>query len=624
MSDRTTIIIEYAGTDVFNGLAGVQPMPYVTRSQEAIRYGDHWGQLSSFSINGQITGNASELFANKDSIVDAFKKDFQKFEVKDDGETILEVSGVIKSINFGDSKYYGLLDYSINIEAYEEGLFSGTWGILNPADQISYTDTEEGYIDITHTCSAKGFHTGSSTSDYDESSALKNAKDFVFSRRNSWRTKAKPIFASGEADFANIDPLLISSNESIDRFEGTYELTDTFRFSKTGLDPVMSKQSVSVESGIAQDAITVSIEGEIRVGKSGTMDIARTHLQNIKMLDTAQSVIPDVVTLYPFPINLDIREDEQSNLLTYSASYDNLPVFSGDNANAQNIDAYFDYSVSLNTDEITNITSATINGTVKGRGNIIHRRQNISKFYQETMESGNPNRLRGYLHEAAGDVYASIVGETHQLNVIPNSINVKSGNANGQIDVSAQFSDEDSLVGFSNVDYDISTKASMPMRAVTPSARFKENGHYFVTFLEASSREETSLKVNMTYDREYYATNITDEDNKTPNTLYQINEVNNNKLKTLVADLAIGYTPAVADGVGIKDPSIGEDSANIRLKSEVLTESRESRTMSASYAYTYHGSKFQENREKKGKNNYYQTFMNAEKNVTYLTTMYYK
>jgi len=621
MSDRTTIIIEYAGTDVFNGLAGVQPMPYVTRSQEAIRYGDHWGQLSSFSINGQITGNASELFANKDSIVDAFKKDFQKFEVKDDGETILEVSGVIKSINFGDSKYYGLLDYSINIEAYEEGLFSGTWGILNPADQISYTDTEEGYIDITHTCSAKGFHTGSSASDYDESSALKNAKDFVFSRRNSWRTKAKPIFASGEADFANIDPLLISSNESIDRFEGTYELTDTFRFSKTGLDPVMSKQSVSVESGIAQDAITVSIEGEIRVGKSGTMDIARTHLQNIKMLDTAQSVIPDVVTLYPFPINLDIREDEQSNLLTYSASYDNLPVFSGDNANAQNIDAYFDYSVSLNTDEITNITSATINGTVKGRGNIIHRRQNISKFYQETMESGNPNRLRGYLHEAAGDVYASIVGETHQLNVIPNSINVKSGNANGQIDVSAEFSDEDSLAGFSNVDYSVSTKASLPMRVVTPSARFEENGHYFVTFLEVATREETSLKVNMTYDREYYATNITNKDNKTPNTLYQIDENNNNKLKTLVASLAIGYTPAVADGDGIKDSSTGEDSIDMRLKAETLNENRESRTMSAGYTYDYHGSKFEESRYGY---NYYQTFMKASKGKTYLTTDYYK
>ena len=96
----------------------MQPIPYVTRAQQPIRYGDHWGQLSTISINGQITGNATELFTNKDAIVSAFKKDYQSFVVKDGTDNILEITGVVKSINFGDHKYYGLLDYSIQIEAY--------------------------------------------------------------------------------------------------------------------------------------------------------------------------------------------------------------------------------------------------------------------------------------------------------------------------------------------------------------------------------------------------------------------------------------------------------------------------------------------------------------------------
>jgi hypothetical protein len=74
MADDTPITILYDGSDVFNGLAGVQPMPYVTREQQPIRYGDHWGQVSNISINGQITGNATELFSNKDAIVTPLKK----------------------------------------------------------------------------------------------------------------------------------------------------------------------------------------------------------------------------------------------------------------------------------------------------------------------------------------------------------------------------------------------------------------------------------------------------------------------------------------------------------------------------------------------------------------------
>jgi hypothetical protein len=616
MADDTPITILYDGSDVFNGLAGVQPMPYVTREQQPIRYGDHWGQVSNISINGQITGNATELFSNKDAIVNAFKKDFRSFKVKDGSDIILEVTGVIRGINFADHKHYGLIDYSISLEAYEQHLFQGQWGILNPTDQISYTDNEEGYVDIAHTCSAKGFHTGTSESTYNKSNALKNAKEFVFARRNGWESKVKPVFATTEADFTETSPMLINSSESIDRFEGTYELVDTFRFSKTGLDPVISKQAVSMESGIDQDAITVNIDGEIYAGKSGTMAIARTHLQNLKIYNTANSVVPDSVTLYSVPVNLDIKEDPISNRLTYSASYDNIALFGSDNA-------YFDYSVNLNTDEVTSVTSATINGTIKGRGNIIHRRKNIESYYLGMTSS---NKLSNFLHAAAGGVYSDIVGANHSLNPIPNSVNIKSGNANAEIEISAEFSDEDFLVGFSDVDYTVSTKTAMPIRTVSASARFHENGHYMITSAEAASREETSLSVNMTYDREYYATNIVDSNNKNSNSLYQAGDMKNNKLKTLVTALADEFTPAGIAGGALQDPFAKSTKVNdIRLMEEILNENRETRTMSASYRYAYHGSTLRDERSTKLSTNgrYYNAFMGDKKEVSYKTTKEY-
>ena len=631
MADNTTISILYDGSDVFNGLAGVQPIPYVTRAQQPIRYGDHWGQLSTISINGQITGNATELFTNKDAIVSAFKKDYQSFVVKDGTDNILEITGVVKSINFGDHKYYGLLDYSIQIEAYEQSLFSGQWGVLSPADQISYTDNEEGYIDIIHTCSAKGFHTGEEESTYNESNALRNAKEFVFSKRNGWESKVKPIFASGEADFSLVSPMLINSSESIDRFEGTYELTDTYRFSKTGLDPVISKQSISVESGIEQDAITVTIDGEIMAGKSGTLDIARTHLDNIKIFDTANRFLPDNVELYTIPVSLDIKENPQANSLSYSTSYDNIAIFGtgefgkvDSNNSPTTRNAYFDYTVSLNTDEITDITTATINGTVKGRGNIIHRRKNIESYYAD-MKSGD--KLSNFLCQAAGEVYSGVIGgpsstpqNHHHLNAIPNSLSVTSGNANAQISISAEFSDEDFLEGFSSVDYTINTKTAMPIKVVSPSARFKENGHYMVTSTEAASREETSINVNMTYDREHYANKVTSLEKENPNALYQIGE-NDNKLRTLVAGLADEFTPASANGGKLS----ASNDYDMRLVEEILNEDRETRSMSANYKYSYHGSTFMDERSKttsSDKKNY-NTFMGAKKDVSFRTSKYY-
>jgi len=626
MADDTTISILYGGSDVFNGLAGTQPIPYVTRAQQPIRYGDHWGQLSTISINGQITGNATELFTNKDAIVGAFKKDYQAFLVKDGNDKILDITGVVKSINFGDHKHYGLLDYSIEIEAYEQDLFSGQWGILNPADQISYTDNEEGHIDITHTSSAKGFHTGDSN--YNQSNALKNAKDFVFSRRNGWASRAKPIFASGEADFSSVTPMLINSNESIDRFEGTYELTDTYRFSKTGLNPVISTQSVSVESGIETEAITVTVNGEILAGKSGTLDIVRSHLKDINMFNVASNSLPDNIELYSIPINLDIKENPQANSLTYSASYDNIAIFGtgefGENDTAVDRNAYFDYTVSFNTDEISEITTATINGTVKGRGGIIHRRKNVENYYHNVMQSGTNDKLSDFLCKAAGTVYSDFVTGSnglvnHQLNPTPKSMNVKSGNVDAQIEISAEFNDEDFLEGFSDVSYSINTKASMPIRTISSSARFKENGHYMIGSTEIASREETSITANMTYDREYYSTNVIGVSSEDPNTLYQIgNKDESNELRSLVGYLAAEFTPSTFSKNNGLSPNKDYD---VRLAEEIINEDRETRSMSANYKYAYHGSTFEDKRD--GSSDKYNAFMRVGRNKVYMTSYYY-
>ena len=54
-SDLSPVEIMYNGVEVFEDLPATsliasQPVPFVTKSQEPIRYGNYWGQKSIYNI----------------------------------------------------------------------------------------------------------------------------------------------------------------------------------------------------------------------------------------------------------------------------------------------------------------------------------------------------------------------------------------------------------------------------------------------------------------------------------------------------------------------------------------------------------------------------------------------
>ncbi len=50
---------------------------------------------------------------------------------------------VIRNIEFVQSNYFGLLPYSINIEAYPRDLTSGAYGVLEPENYCEFNETEK-------------------------------------------------------------------------------------------------------------------------------------------------------------------------------------------------------------------------------------------------------------------------------------------------------------------------------------------------------------------------------------------------------------------------------------------------------------------------------------------------
>lgn len=173
----------------FTGSNGF-PTPFISRSQTMLEYGNRWGQGTSFTLNGQINATGfSDLLNKQNILLSGFSRDFKSLNITEDGENVAGFPASnckINNISFDANKYVNILDYSIDINTYDETLFSGTFGVLNPSDQISFQESQDGTISVSHQVSAQGFPANNKSS-------IENAKDFVHSQ-TGWRNSIDPYF----------------------------------------------------------------------------------------------------------------------------------------------------------------------------------------------------------------------------------------------------------------------------------------------------------------------------------------------------------------------------------------------------------------------------------------------
>tara|TARA_B100000676_G_scaffold63045_1_gene62459 strand:- start:47997 stop:50114 length:2118 start_codon:yes stop_codon:yes gene_type:complete len=164
--------------------------PYVSRSDQILSYGNRWGQGTSYNLNGQITGYSfSDIIEKQGMLITGFQRDFKSLDITEDGQSVagFPISNCkINNISFNTSKYIPVIDYDISIDAYDEGLFSGSFGVTEPSDQVNISEGEDGAITLTHDISARGFTTDGKT-------AIENAKDFVHSN-TGWNEQVFPKF----------------------------------------------------------------------------------------------------------------------------------------------------------------------------------------------------------------------------------------------------------------------------------------------------------------------------------------------------------------------------------------------------------------------------------------------
>jgi len=454
---------------IYNGIDPFYPypLPLVGIDAEEIYYGEKWAQKDSVTLNGQITGCSFEkILSGYNQIKSNFAKCYQPlaiWEISGTSSGIIYQSDVASLLNFNlaPQRWVGLMDYSISLESYPSGSFSGVYGILSPNDEWNIEEGSDYKGNITHTVSCLGLNTSNGANN-----ALENARVWASARRgvNSFIT---PAFIEN----VNSGQLcLIQSAETIDRFNGTYSLTDTYSTDLTRTGYGILRYETSIESGDA--SINVTLNGSVE-GCGQNITGARETFSSLNkygaaLLNYQRSFSRN--DLNPIPLSFNIDEDPFNSTINFNYAFNN------DNSP----ETYFDYTVSVSSGD--NIGASI-------QGNIISRGGDSKIKLQKGLAFSSGVDLYGITRDFYNDFYPNYL--IAPLNSKPLSSGISIDEFNGIVGLSAEFGNDVIVSGLDSFNYAI--QFTPQLTKFDSKARVNGGGIHSVIDLGYTNRAEISI-----------------------------------------------------------------------------------------------------------------------------------
>lgn len=508
----------FGATDNYFHFSGM-PTPYVSRSQEMTYFGNKWCQVSTVTLDGQIIGsepvsgenlNTISLKNDREKILSGFSTSFHKLAIYENNTAYKTFEGcMVRDISFSPANY-GIQDYSITLECLEKevdstDVFIGTFGVMEPVETVNFTDNEDGTMGISHTVSAQGFTTN--TASDGANIAIVNAKNFVESRTGYNINKVVPQFTAGIAD-ANL--VLTNISRDVNRVEGTYACTIDYiiqtgsigGFTGDGTFPitagVVNTVETSITSGVEEDFIQVDVTYTVRGDKYSTPTSIRNKKPTSGVLyDFASGAVTGLgLRLCSLPIDFTIEDTVDTNKsLSVNATYDNNSIYED-----LNTGVYFDYTVDVSTDDVTDVAQVTIQGDIIARGNNRAQFKLKSGYYN--------NEVSGNLFNFANEIYTGVnynklySNTAWALNPLSNSQSVDFDEIAGTVRCNATFNNKDFKANYRKFIYKIDVSPSLNKYSAKPSCN--QNGLYGIFNLNAKTRETVNMSIESQGDMTAY------------------------------------------------------------------------------------------------------------------------
>ena len=495
------------------------PSPYVSRTYSNQRIGgDLWVTSVEITLTGQVVilpdrdevnGNTYGDLKDKRNVVatafaGALGKNFQTLNVSGHATDFTLNNCSVTSLSFSSSNYRGLVNYSISLTGYDDtnSFVAANYGVVNPVDTWAYSEGE-GVATLTHTISAQGYNATSGKYD-----AYLKAKQFVESKKGTSGMIAPFLIRNVHPDSSLI---LNSVSEQIDRFSGSYGITENYSFATNesqtaaGLEtdlPLMQTANIlltytlSVDEQQGGDFVSVNLSGNVAGSKdtSVTWDQIKKDFRSRNFYELANKAyqnyiqrIGNNIELNKSPTTFSISPNEEARTISFTLAFDNNDLY--EKAKIKNSDgAYFDYNLSFQHDNVTDIITINCSGTIRTRA-ALHKMNSAAKSLLDNEILSNDSST---IRSEAESIYKTMFPSRSQykLSPKPSGLQVNQNTFDGTITYSASFSDEDypENSGLSALSYSVSVEPSIQQYKPVPSCQ--DDGHYLVYDLNLQSKRE--------------------------------------------------------------------------------------------------------------------------------------
>ena len=405
-----------------NLFSGISPTPFISMDQEFINFNTKWNQITKMTMNGQITGKQGsvsfyELNKGLNLLINRLNNNYGSLVIKENSTNLFSGNNVIiDSIKTDENSFYGILPFSIDFEIYEDGLFTEYYGIKNPEENIGFSE-ENGYIvNLTHKISAVGLKTGNKN-------AIESAKNWVKMRTGNYNKIVPILIKTGNGS----NFLLQSTKETVDRFNGSYAWEGSYIKSSFIESPqkAILNYTLDITSGIEDGVITVNLEGSFKNNfVTGSNSLRNEYLNyDFYKIANTESLKIYGTTLNTSPISQSITEEYNNNTLNFNLSYN-----SDLTSNVTN-----DYTVTIDTDTIKNISTATLSARIYAKYGYINTRWNLVKNYYYNNFKPFSIVFTEYQKEQNNQLFPNTTTETITFNEYDAEINYNASWTNKKI-----------------------------------------------------------------------------------------------------------------------------------------------------------------------------------------------
>ena len=488
----------------YNGIT-LNPPPYVSLSTEKVDYGNRWGLIKNYTLNGQLQIGSQSTAVISD-LTNVFLNNFKGFSVVDAGVTYINEACVhVDSMSISADKFknygnsIGYIPYSVQLKSYDV-----TSGVMEPSDEWSFKENDDKNIDVTHKVSARAIRTGSSNT----------AKTDVYNFVNTFLPKVGGVRArpgqecsipAGVSTTNNINNssylkhmTLMGESESFDRLTSTLSVSQNFKSSNAKINGnwVFMKSGATLQNSTDQEYPTASLSIEMFGSEAALTGLKADGLIGYTAYrQGVADLLGDSANVKSFfQTSFKVSDEPNSNSIKLDVEF-----IRANETYANFYSGFFDYKVDMSEDSVTHLRTYNVNGNFVCKGNLQHRTDRLNSFVN-AMSSYD-----AYLYTLASD-YATALSASfssdnviHSVNPQPKTTSVTSNTNQASLALSASFSDLDFIEGIYDLKYNVGVELPIKVYRTIDSATV--NGHHVVQeFLGCANSEKINVSVDATYE----------------------------------------------------------------------------------------------------------------------------